>query len=181
MITLAVQIIYDQHYIERAVGFYRAYTVDPRDEFQQLFSSAVKHLDHRRNFFFGRVQRLDGGVLGDRTSVGGGVALERIDRLGNVFGCGEVSHAPACHGIGLGNAVDGDCQILHFIAAFCDGEGFYAVVAQLFIDFVRQHENFRFLADFCNCADLFFAVNRARRVGRGIEDQHFRLGCDRCF
>ena len=107
------------------------------------------------------------------------MALKGVYRLGDVLRRGEIAHPPARHGVRLGNAVDGDGEFLHFLRASRDGERLYAVITELFVNFVGKHEDLFFLADFGYRAHFFFRIYRARGIGRGIEDQHFRLRRDR--
>ena len=109
------------------------------------------------------------------------MALEGIDRFCDVLRRGEVTDAPARHGVRLGNAVDGNRQILHLLGTSRNREGLHTVIAELFVNLVGKDEDFSLLADLCNRAHLLFRIHRTRGIGRGIEDEHFRFRRNRGF
>ena len=111
----------------------------------------------------------DYGFVGDIHSVNTEVITDVINR-GYIPVISTVAHA-----------VDGDGELLHFLAALCNRKRFHAVIAKLFIDFVREHENLRFFANLGNFAHFFFAIHRTRGVGRRIENEHFRFRRNRRF
>ena len=54
----------------------------------------------------------DGAELGEGGGIGSGVALDGVDRISDGLGRGGVAKAPAGHGVGLAETVDGICSIL---------------------------------------------------------------------
>ena len=109
------------------------------------------------------------------------MALERVDRLGDVFGSRQPADAPARHGVGLGNAVDDNGTFFEFLARRGDGEMFDAVVDEFGIDLVGKHVNTRLFHHFADGADLLFGVHGARGIGGRVEHEKFGLGRDRLF
>ena len=107
------------------------------------------------------------------------MALEGVDRLGDVLRGGEPADAPARHRVRFGNAVDDDRALLHLFADLRDGEVLHAVVDELGVNFVGEHPDARLFADLADGADLRLGIHRARGVGRGVEDEHLRFGGDR--
>ena len=114
-------------------------------------------------------------ALGDVIDVGGHVGLQ-------VGGCGDdvaradhPAHTPTGHGVGLCHAVEDDALVGELGHCLQDGDGVGAVVGEVLVDFVGQHENALGKCPFANRAGLFFGVDGTGRVGGGDEDE--RLGC----
>ncbi len=118
------------------------------------------------------LQRGQRAVLGKRVGVGGRVVLDLFDRLGQRFGRGGVAETPTGHRIGLGEAVDGDGEVVEFVAERGDGDMLGLAVNEFFVDFIREDDDLLFQRDIAQGAEFVFGVDGTGRIAGGVEDDH---------
>ena len=98
-----------------------------------------------------------------------------------VGGCGDdvaranhPTHTPTGHGVGLCHAVEDDALVGELGHCLQDGNGVGAVVGEVLVDFVGQHEDALGKRPLADGAGLFLGVDGTGRVGGGDKDE--RLG-----
>ena len=102
------------------------------------------------------------------------MALERGHCLDHALGARGIADAPAGHGVGLGYAVDHDRLRLDRIAKRSHAVVRFAIVDQLFIDFIADNIEALFHRQIGDGAKIALAPHAAVRVRRAVQNQ--RLG-----
>ena len=115
---------------------------------------------------------LDGTILGKGGGVGGGVVLNELDVLSDVLGSGGVTEAPAGHGVALGEAVDGDGDVVELRAEGSHGDVLLTIIDEVLVNFIRDDEDVLFQRDLADGEQLLLGVDGTRGVVRGGEDDH---------
>ena len=87
----------------------------------------------------------------------------------------QPAHPPACHRIGLGDAVHHDAPLGHAGAEHRQRPGLGVVVDEVLVDLVGQHPQPVLLDPGADGPDLVGGVDRPGRVGRRDEEQHLGL------
>ena len=113
-------------------------------------------------------KRLDACDLREAGGAGVGVGHQASDVRGEIRAHDAVAHAPAGHGVGLGEAVKNDGTFLH-AGNGRDGE-MLAFKEQAAVNFIREHENVAVADDFGHLLDVFARHDAARGVLRRIEN-----------
>ena len=98
-----------------------------------------------------------------RLQVGGG-----LDDVGRAD---HPAHAPAGHGVGLGDAVEDDHLVAELRHRGGDGGERHAVVGQVLVDLVGDHPQALGRGPLADLLDLLRRVHGAGGVGRGDEEQ----------
>ena len=73
--------------------------------------------------------------------MGSGVALDRVDRLGQVGRGGDVAEAPTSHGVRLTETVDGEGEVVDVLAEGGQGGVLGVVIDELFVNFDKSDFN----------------------------------------
>ena len=103
--------------------------------------------------------------------------MELVHGLDQFFiGC-RIAQAPAGHRVGLGETVQGDGAFLHARQG-SDAEGFRSIIAQPFIDFIRDDHDVILDGDVGQFFQHLFGQDPAGGIAGGDQDQGFGLGGD---
>ena len=118
------------------------------------------------------LQRGERAVLREGVGVGDRVVLDLVDRIGQRLGSGGVAETPAGHRVGLGEAVDGDGQVVEILAERGDGDVLGLAIDELFVNLVGKDDDVLLERDFTEGAEFLLGVNRAGRVAGRVDDDH---------
>src|SRR5262245_37782955 len=92
---------------------------------------------HRVNFCIASVQRCNGCSLGNRCSAGGYLALDFCGVSDNRRRPPQITDAPPCHRIGLGNTIDRDDLIADLFEC-PDADVFPSIINHLLINLIAD-------------------------------------------
>ena len=97
-----------RHQIKGAVGLSAGDMGQLAGPLIGIVAPGHKLRDHLLHALLAVLQGLQGGPLHKGGAIGGDMALQGADALGQVQRCSGVADAPAGHAVGLGHAVDDD-------------------------------------------------------------------------
>ena len=83
----------------------------------------------------------NGAILSEGCRVGGGVALNLGHGLGNRFWSGGIADTPTRHGIGLGETVNGDGEIIQVFAEGCDAGVLGVAIDKVLVNFIGEDDD----------------------------------------
>ncbi len=106
--------------------------------------------------------------------MGGGVALDGVDRFGEVGGGGHIAETPTGHRVGFAETVNGEGEVVNLLAEGGQGGVFRIVVDQLFVDLVRKDVDLLVQGDLGERGQFVLGVDGAGGVAGGVEDDHLR-------
>ena len=87
-----------------------------------------------------------------------------------------MSDTPTCHGVGLGETVHRDREIVGILINRSDANMFLIPINEVLVDFVRKDDNVLIGSDFDDPFNFLPAVYRTSWVSRGIENNHLGAG-----
>ena len=101
------------------------------------------------------------------------MVLNHLDGLGNGCRSCGIAQAPSGHGVALGEAVDGDGQVVQFRTEGGDADVPGVPVYEVFVNFISQDEDVFAQGHFSQGAQFFYGPGR---IVRGSEDDHLGAG-----
>ena len=137
-----------REYIERAQWFDTGDAGNLSEPVVHVFATAVKRFDHFADETLVAFQAGERAFLGEAGRIRGRVRLNGINRDGDADRCGDIPAAPAGHRLGFAESVDGDGEIVDFLAQAGETCGNRAIIGNFLVDFVGEHEDFFFNGDF---------------------------------
>ena len=126
------------------------------------------------------VERGDGGGLADRGGVGGALRLEFGHGADQRLRPAGEADAPAGHGVGFGDSVDGEGAVVQLRRDLGDGREGEIVMDDLFVDVVGHDVDVGMADEYLGEGAQFGGgVGGAGGVGRRVEDEPFGARGDR--
>jgi len=162
--------------VEGAEGFHHFDVPDVGEAAEHVLAADIELVTHVTHDLLVALESGDGAVLGEGGGVGGGVALQHVDGGSDFLRSGGVTEAPAGHGVGFGETVDGDGEVGDFLAEGSDGDVGLVGVNEFFVDFVGQDEDVFAHGDVGDGLKLFLGVNGAGGVAGAVDDDHLGEG-----
>ena len=116
-----------------------------------------------------------GRCLGETHGISGFVAHQTADGVDQFPGAGRPPQPPARHGERLGQAVDRQRAITKTLVQRGEGDEPSVAVDEVLVDFVGKDQQVGLEDHFGQGSQLIGRVGHARRIGRRVEHQQFRI------
>ncbi len=118
------------------------------------------------------------GALRDGGRVRGHLALQAIHGLDDLRRARGIPHAPARHGVGLGERVGDDGPRVHLVSQRRDADVLVVVIDQRLVGLVREEAEVPLHGQGGEALQLLPREGGTGGVGRGVEEQDLRPGRD---
>ena len=163
--------------VEAALGLGAGEAGDGVDAVHQNVTAAGVVRQHGLDAV-GALESLGAGHLREAGHAGHQALLQRGE-LGHIGGVGhqQIAHAPAGHGIGLGEAVQHD-DVITNVVQLGHREGLHAVIDDGVIGLVGEHPQVVLLHHLSDGQHVLLAHHRAGGVAGGVQDDGLCLGGD---
>src|SRR6266404_4533277 len=153
-----------RQHIERAHRFHAGDTRNLREPIVHVCATFGERRDHLPDERLVALQSRKRAFLRKTGRVRSRMRLNGVDCGGDVLRCGDVAETPAGHPVRLADAIDGDCQVVNRASQGREADKLGAVIDDLLVNFVRQHEYVLFQRHFREGLQFLASVNRAGRV-----------------
>src|SRR5208337_998859 len=157
--------------VEGALGLTATETLNLVQPGYKKFAALFKLRAHTHDSALISAQRLDARDLSKAGGAGVGVGHQASHVRGQIGAHDAVAHAPAGHGIGLGEAIENNGALLH--AGDARNREVLALEEQAAVDFIREHEDIAVADDFGHLLHVLALHDAAGGVLRGIDDDEF--------
>ena len=164
--------------VEGALGIEAAHPVYAVETVDKEVPPLLELPDHHVDRVLRARERGEGGLLRDRSRVGGALALNIAHSLDDLFFPGRETYPPPRHRIGLGYRVGDDRHLLDRSAEGGDARMLVPVVDDLVIDLVGDEMYAVLHGQLPYLLQVRQIVDRAAGVGRVVEDDPLRLARD---